>query len=108
MVLHLWTIAGEPRPISESLPGTQAEVRKEVSITITLHSHDSKHCTYLRHDAARYSAMFGIVFALNILPALVNGHGCRLSNNECSHGDTSSLLDNFRCMVSQWSVSAFI
>ena len=52
--------------------------------------------------------MDDILFALSILPVLVNGYDCRLSNGVCSQEGSSSLNGYSSCMVRQWSVSAFI
>ena len=57
---------------------------------------------------SKYSAMDRILFALTILPALVNGYDCTSMSNSDSCSDSSSLTGYSSCMVNKYSISAFI
>lgn len=64
--------------------------------------------TFAAMPTSKYSAMNGILFALGILPAFVNGYDCSSMSKSgaCSHSD--SLTDYSVCMVKTFSISAFM
>ena len=57
---------------------------------------------------SKYSALDGILVALSILPALVNGYDCSSISSKDSCSDENSVIGYSQCMLRTYSISAFI
>ena len=57
---------------------------------------------------SKYLALDGILVALSILPALVNGFDCSSISSGDSCSDESRVIGYSQCMLRTYSISAFI